>query len=150
MIFWIKFPSSKDVLPTKRRSTQANHPGLPKKYNWFFLRVKNKLTFFKLADEVEILVQDFYSSLTIIQSKEDLWLAEGTVRRDYNKHASRFNPLAAEAMSTDQEATSTQGNEEVSHPQCRLLWVLKFTKFFYVFRRFLYAFWWFPFENQYF
>lgn len=53
---------------------QTNHPCLPKKYSWFFSRMKNKLAFFKLADEVEILVQDFYSSLTVIQSKEDLWL----------------------------------------------------------------------------
>lgn len=39
--------------------------------------MKNKLAFFKLADGVEILVQDVSSSLAVIQTKEDVWLAEG-------------------------------------------------------------------------
>ena len=87
-----------------------------------FWRVKNKLAFFKLADEVEILVQDFYSSLTIIQSMEDLWLAEGTVRQDYDKHASRFNSLAAGHVNRPGgHERPNKGNEEVSHPQCRIL-----------------------------
>lgn len=57
--------------------------------------MKNKLALFKLADGVEILVQDVYSSLAVIQTKEDVWLAEGAVRQGDDKHANRFNSLAA-------------------------------------------------------
>lgn len=49
--------------------------------------MKNKLAFFRLADGVEILVQDIYSSLAAIQTKEDVWLAEGTVRQGDDEHA---------------------------------------------------------------
>ena len=49
--------------------------------------MKNKLAFFKLADGVKILVQDVYSSLAVIQTKEDVWLAAGTVRQGDDKHA---------------------------------------------------------------
>lgn len=49
--------------------------------------MKNKLAFFKLADAVEISVQDAYSSLAVIQTKEDVWLAAGAVRQGNDKHA---------------------------------------------------------------
>ena len=129
VIFWIKSPISKDALPTKRRSKQAKHLCLPKKYSWFFSRVKNKLAFLTLADEVEILVQDFYSSLTVIQSKEDLWLAEGTVRQGYDKHANRFNSSGAGQVSRPEGQQHPHKSNGMPATRGRISWSLQIQKF---------------------